>query len=430
MNRLTQFLGYSEDRKDNWFLFGMQLFVFTLPAYWAFVNSWSVVVLIIIWAFTQNFQGFWKRFRTRKIGWAFLLYFLWILISLSYSENSELGWLNLGQKLTFLVFPFVLLSSPTLVCRHVRGVVRVFYWTLFVLSIIMLMLAGYKYYFNPQESLLALDYFTYERLAYNVGIQPIYLSMYMVFSFFAVWWDYFLHPKIGLTRSGKWMARIWLFHFFMMTILLSSRMGLLILLTLTAGLLLWLAYLKREKWSFALAKIAILFSLTLILIGMIPINKMRYAEMVDFEKDYTENKWGGRAIRVQKWLNTLELIAEQPLLGTGAGDMQNELQKVYKRNNFKLAYIHRFNPHNQFLQTWATLGLIGLFFLLAIFVLAFLNAFHFNNYLYTLTLFILAFSMITESILERHKGVVFFSFFVLLFNAYYYNHKKLQETSP
>ena len=76
----------------------------------------------------------------------------------------------------------------------------------------------------------AMSFFTYEKFADNIGIQPIYLSMYMVFSFFAVIWDFFIDPRIGLTRNGKWMARIWAFHYYMMVVLLSSRMELLVLL--------------------------------------------------------------------------------------------------------------------------------------------------------------------------------------------------------
>jgi uncharacterized membrane protein YiaA len=42
---------------------------------------------------------------------------------------------------------------------------------------------------------------------------------------------------------------------------------------------------------------------------------------------------------------------------------------------------------------------------------------------------LLALSMLTESILERHKGVVFFAFFLLLFGAYYFNENVEQADS-
>jgi len=254
--------------------------------------------------------------------------------------------------------------------------------------------------------------------------------MYMVFALFGVLWDFFLQPKIRLTKSGKFMASVWVFHFYMMVVLLSSRMELLIMIFLGTLLILWLTYKKEHSnWFSALFKILALASVTIVLIGVFPVNKARYEEMVDLKKDYTQNRWGGRAIRIQKWLNTLELVAEQPLIGTGTGDMQDELQKVYKRNKFDIAYDNHFNPHNQYLQTWASFGLIGLFFLLGILAVSFKYALTSENILYVFLVLIIAFSMITESMLERHKGVVFFSFFLLLFGAYYLNERIEQADS-
>jgi len=430
MKRIALILGYSNDFKDNLFLLALQLVVITLPAYYGFINSWAIIILFLTWLFTNNFSKFGFYFKTRPLGWFFIGYFVWMLVGLLYSDNIATANVDIIQKLTFILFPSILLFNDRIKSRHLRGLIRLFYWTVFVLSIFMLTKAWINYYTQIPLLTSDLDYFTYERLADNVGIQPIYLSMYMVFAFFGVLWDFFLQPKIGLTKAGNMMATIWLFHFYMMVVLLSSRMELMILIFLISVLTFWLEYKKEtRKWFPAIFKILILGSVTIILLGIFPVNKARYQEMVDFKKDYTQNKWGGRDIRIQKWFNTLELIAEQPFLGTGTGDLQDELQKVYKRNNFDVAYNYKFNPHNQYLQTWATFGLIGLFFLFGILAVSFKDSISSGNLLYVLLVLILTLSMITESILERHKGVVFFSFFLLLFGGYYLNNKEQPEDS-
>ena len=430
MKRIALILGYGDDLKDNLFLFALQLVVITLPAYYGYVNSWAIIILFLTWLFTNNFSKLGFYFKTRPLGWFFIGYFVWMLVGLLYSDNLGVAEIDIVQKLTFILFPFILLFNDRIKCRHLRGLIRLFYWTVFILSIYMLIIAWFNYYTQIPLLQNDLDYFTYEKLANNVGIQPIYLSMYMVFAFFGVLWDFYLQPKIGLTKAGNLMASIWLFHFYMMVVLLSSRMELMILILLISILILWLEYKKKNrKWLMAIFKILVLGSVTIILLGVFPINKARYQEMIDFKKDYTQNRWGGRDIRIQKWLNSLELIAEQPLLGTGTGDMQDELQKVYKRNNFEVAYDHKFNPHNQYLQTWVTFGLIGLFFLFGILAVSFKHSISSENLLYVMLVLILTLSMITESILERHKGVVFFSFFLLLFGAYYLNNKEQPEDS-
>lgn len=430
MKRIALILGYGDNLKDILFLLALQLVVITFPAYYGYVNSWAIIILFLTWLFTNNFSKFGYYFKTRPLGWFFIGYFVWMLIGLFYSDNIEVANFKIIQKLTFVLFPIILLFNDRIKGRQLRGLVRLFYWTLFVLSIYMLTKAWINYFTQTLLLESDLDYFTYEKLANNVGIQPIYLSMYMVFAFFAVLWDFFLQPKVGLTKAGNIMAAIWVFHFYMMVVLLSSRMELMILVLLTSILILHLEYKKESKnWFLAIFKILILGSFTIILLGVFPVNKARYQEMIDFKKDYTQNKWGGRDIRIQKWLNTLELISEQPLLGTGTGDMQDELQKVYKKNKFDIAYNYEFNPHNQYLQTWATFGLIGLFFLFGIIAVSFKYSLSSGNLLYEILVLILALSMITESLLERHKGVVFFSFFLLLFGAYYFNSQEQSEDS-
>ena len=431
MKQLALFFGYSNNVKDNLFLFALQLVAFTLPFQEGLINSWSIIILFFIWVFTNNFLGFWNNLKTRTLGWFFLGYFLWLIIALLYSEDMSYGLSDIEYKLTFLIFPLLILTSDRIKYKHILGVVRVFYITLFLLSIYMIANAWINLESqSPNAIKNTLDYFTYERLAANVGIQPIYLSMYMVFALFAVIWDLFLEQKSKLSKSQEVIAQFLAFNFYLMVVLLSSRMELLIMLSIGSLLILWVEYEKKnKKWFKAIFKILALGSVTIVLLGAFPVNKARYEEMLDFEKDYTENKWGGRSIRFQKWLNTLELISEQPLLGTGTGDLQNELQKVYKRNNFDIAYGYRFNPHNQYLQTWATFGLFGLFFLFGIFIFSLKYAYYSSNKLYILLVFILALSMITESILERQKGLVFFSFFLLLFGSYYFNDKVIKEES-
>ncbi len=430
MNRLAIILGYGDKVKDNIMLFTMQMVVFTLP-FVEYVNSWAIIIMTLTWLFTADYSSIVNSLKERKLSYFFLFYFLWLAIGLLYTDNMANGIKDLTLKLSFLIFPFVLFFNKRIDQHFLRGVIRVFYYTLFFVSIYMLIMAWIAFLNAGDGDLTeAMSHFTYEIFAKSIGIQPIYLSMYMVFSFFAVIWDFFIDPRIGLTKSGRVMAQIWAFHFFMMVILLSSRMELLVLLFISfVGIAFYTGY-EKKSWRKAIVKMLVLFSATVFLLGVIPINKARYTEMVDVNEDYKENKWGGRSIRIHKWLNTLELIADQPLLGTGAGDMQDELQKVYSKNKFDIAYNYRFNPHNQYLQTWASSGLIALFLLFGVLLLSFIYAINSRNALYVGLVLLLALSMISESILERQKGLVFFSFFLLFFGGYYFNHKEKESLLP
>lgn len=430
MNRIAKILGYTDDKKNNLLLFSMQLVVIslTMPEH---INSWAILILTLTWFGTEKYSKFTFSFKSRKLALIFISYFIWLIIGLSYTDDLENGLSDLVLKLSFIIFPFVLLLNKRIDQHFLRGVIRAFYYSLFVVSITILLMALNNLSAAGDITLSeALSFFTYEKLAYNIGIQPIYLSMYMVFAFFCVIWDFFIDPRVGLTKAGKWMAIAWAFHYYMMVILLSSRMELLVLLFVSfVGLIYYKGFIQK-KWILAIFQMMIMGSLTIMLLGLFPVNKARYVEMVDINNDYTKTKWGGRSIRLHKWKNTLELISENPFLGTGAGDMQNELQKVYKRNDFDLAYGFRFNPHNQYLQTWVATGMIGLFLLFGILLSSLLYALDSKNALYIAFVLIISTSMLTESLLERQKGLVFFSFFLLFFGSYYFNHKEREKTLP
>lgn len=133
--------------------------------------------------------------------------------------------------------------------------------------------------------------------------------------------------------------------------------------------------------------------------------------MMDFSADYTENQYGGRSIRVEKWKNTLETWSNHWLIGTGTGDMQDELNQTYEKNGFDLALEYSFNPHNQYLQTLLTIGIAGFGLLIWWMAAMVISGLKYRNTLLFTFGIIVSMSILTESMLERHWGVVFISFF-------------------
>ena len=118
-----------------------------------------------------------------------------------------------------------------------------------------------------------------------------------------------------------------------------------------------------------------------------------------------------RAPRINLWNAAFTVIKENPFLGTGTGDIQVELVKIYKERNYERALKDNFNPHNQYLQTTAALGLIGGILLLLYLMAPFWFAFQEKDYLYLLFLSLVMMSFLTESILQTQRGTLFFGFF-------------------
>src|SRR5690606_36329785 len=114
------------------------------------------------------------------------------------------------------------------------------------------------------------------------------------------------------------------------------------------------------------------------------------------------------------WKAAIIAIEEAPLLGYGIGDAKDVLVAKYEElgGEYQNHIKHRYNAHNQFLQTWLETGVIGIFILLFVFTwLAFYMRRSSNEFAVFLALFI---ALMFESMLVRFNGIVFFSIIVPL----------------
>lgn len=198
--------------------------------------------------------------------------------------------------------------------------------------------------------------------------------------------------------------------FLFMLIMLSSRMEIMIFFAvLTAILMVWGK--RTGKLTKMIGVSAGLFAVIVILILSSATNRLRFKEMFDTKQSYSENQFGGRALRVQKWKYTIDCWKKEPIVGTGAGDYKEILQQTYVDNDFELGYKNHFNSHNQYLQTLMATGVIGLFTLLLLFGSTLVSAFRSKNWVSLTFTVVFVLSCITESMMERQRGIVFFVFF-------------------
>jgi O-antigen ligase len=143
-----------------------------------------------------------------------------------------------------------------------------------------------------------------------------------------------------------------------------------------------------------------------------------------FLNDYQGYHFTGGNIRLAIWKICIEAVnAENAwIIGVGPGDTQTILTKRYiEKNIYPGDEIHEgflhYNAHNQFLQYYMSLGIIGLGFF--IIILGFLVVTIFTKANITagcISIVFLSFCF-TESVMERQKGIVFFTFFSCLLVA-------------
>lgn len=213
------------------------------------------------------------------------------------------------------------------------------------------------------------------------------------------------------------IATILFFSIFV--VLLSGRTHIFVLIL---GAMAYSAYLVSKKHNIILALLAAAGIGVVILCTalLFPTSRERFKRAINYQGQYgLDREWGEQQMRPLIWDCVLKRFAEAPILGTGTGDVQADLQSCYVENDYVSLLIfepQRFNAHNEFFELTLGLGLPGLALFLATLVLAFRHAIRNGNVLYGTFLAIIIISCMTESIFEKHQGVVFFTFFnALLF---------------
>jgi O-antigen ligase len=118
------------------------------------------------------------------------------------------------------------------------------------------------------------------------------------------------------------------------------------------------------------------------------------------------------------------LITEHPFFGVGTGDLKEELVKKYEAYHYDYGIRTRLSPHNQFLHTAVILGIFGVLSLALLLGSAFMLAWKNRDWVYLLFVFLVFLNCMTESILERQAGILFFGFVNSLFASRYISTEK------
>ena len=119
--------------------------------------------------------------------------------------------------------------------------------------------------------------------------------------------------------------------------------------------------------------------------------------------------------RLKIWPLAVKIIRKHALKGVGTGDVRDALDASYRENGYEFGAEQHLNAHNQFLHTGMALGIFGLAVLIAIFIFSLQWSIRRKDWAHFLFLMVVLLNSLTESILERQAGILFFCFFNTLF---------------
>jgi O-antigen ligase len=136
----------------------------------------------------------------------------------------------------------------------------------------------------------------------------------------------------------------------------------------------------------------------------------------------------GNQARLVIWTVSSQIIMDHPF-GIGLGNLDKEMQQRLIRLHQDELVEKNYNPHNQFLQILAEIGLVGMLSFLFIMFLAIRHAWQRDDKLFLFLIFSLLVNCLVESMLQRQSGIVFYVQFMCLFASIIEQpkHRKLSQ---
>jgi O-antigen ligase len=387
-----------------------------LPIYYRYLPP-----IMILWLCVRLFEIKYSKWEfsllttQRKVFFGlFLIFFAWQIFGMFYSDNSKEGWRIITLRISFLVYPLVLIIPGDTIKRKINILLKIF-----ALSTLLFLFIGFLFAFYRSSSFKDgtfifkhnldsepwLSYFYSTHLA--IFQHPSYLAMYVLFSLFIAFESLF-------SKLTNWKLKtFWIFSIivFLISIYLLSSRAAIIATLITIPIYFILKFrIKGIKFSFSLIPLLGLFIIIPIFVSN--------PRMTYYLKGDSKKEWSSKVMkesRLTLWESAFIIIKRNLIFGVGTGDTQDELNNEYKiMGDQRFIKNFNYNTHNQFIDVFLGQGLIGLIIFLSIFVMMFYIALSEKNILYSMFLSIVLFSFFFETMLNRLAGVSFFALFSFL----------------
>jgi O-antigen ligase len=346
-----------------------------------------------------------------------LLYFLVQLLPIGNRIFEISSLKEIEQNLPLLAIPLLIILSGISKNEFSATITKALFYSVMVGSLMMLFQSLMDYGTTSD-----INEFTYHNLAEPLGAGAIYFSFYIVIVLLRINDLAFLFVK-------KWIGILSVGFLTIILFLLASK------ILLAFGMLFFI--LKQRKWiikNLPYAKIVAPALFLLIAVLMVPVGQ-RFSKIFNPRLDIVMNEsytydspLNGLNLRLIQARLGFEILNEKGawLVGVGADQSQDLLDRKYIEKGIYTGYENTndrgylgYNFHNQYIETLVRSGITGIIaLLLMIFVVLRTPSENLFASGWEMGLILLFF--VTESVLERQIGIVFFS---VLYAAYFPNLK-------
>lgn len=383
------------------------LLLLTLPL----KNSLNSISIILLFVYSLI-----VLFKNRSFNWLIfnklsplLLFFLFATISIFYSENSKRAIDTVVRFLPLLLFPFIF-SILAIKKQSFLKILKFFTLWMVLLCLYSHSLILIKFFQNNDViGNLFNNHYSYSSLSIDtIGLHSTYYAYYVLVAI--VFLIYFILGEKRRKFALLYFVGLGYLSFFILH--LSARTPIVVLFLLLSFFLVHSFYKKKQ-----VIKGILYLLLFFILAGVVGYNvkatRYRFQHIFGFTY-YNGIRHDDGINKLKQWEAGIR-ANENLVFGNGIGDANNSIFTSYENLDLFTYAQRRYNAHNQFIQTYVGLGILGLS------ILFFLFYYYFKFYFaqsFFIGYVIIAISFVlfqTESFLERHNGIVMFAFLIAFF---------------
>lgn len=378
-------------------------------------ESISTFVIILTLIHTLSFHEGRESFKLifkNKVNYLPLIYFLPLVFSLFFEGYSE-DWLkHFTRFITWLIIPFLFLSLR-FTDKKVNNILSVFTISLTLIILYSISVSIYKGLGNNL-------YYELITLSRKIRFHSTLLAFFSLISIIKL----VEKPKLFTYKLNLLTRILWIILLALVIILPQARIIILSLFGyLLFKLIRWI-YLKFTNKLYPVLVGFVTFIVLLFYLASIPRFKqiLNSDFSVPFKEKYTKNtNFNSTNVRLLNWRTSIQTLNTVPkaLFGVGSHLALKERNKTeekigvipYAKFGSDPKRISKFNSHNQYVETLLRGGIFQLVTLLFLLFLLLKKAFLLKNNVVIYALIIFTFFLITESVLVRSKGLLFFLLF-------------------
>lgn len=335
------------------------------------------------------------------------LFYIFLVLTLFYSENKDEAINKLLIMSSLLVFPFIFSFFLNKEAMNLFKSQRTFLW-IYVVSVFLFNIVPFLWFY--------LTHYTFKEILIHYpavimtdmgkyNIHPIYLSMH---NSIAILFSFFIYKKTSNSLQ-KIVLLIMVIICFVFLLYFSKKGP---ILSLIIGSI-FLLFLEHNKKYFRYKIIALVVLLCLMFI--IPKVRNNFLELFKVEVLSNKEKVTSTNMRYTIYLEAKDIILRSPIIGHGIGDVKSELKQSYGKKNYTVLYSGNYNSHNQYISILLSGGIITLFVFMFMILKNIILAKKTKNYIFLVVVIFYGIEMLTENILERENGIIFFSLFFNFF---------------